>query len=173
MQEQPSPAVPLSSTLSPDIDDAFLDLERAGIGCRRPLTEVLDAIPWNSQGLIAAIAQQHDSREVLMLAWMNRPALEETLTTSNVCYWSRTRNAMWRKGEQSGNSQRLVEARLDCDGDAVLLLVDQSGPACHTGRPNCFYNGIRGTAVEVLTEDTGARLSGDRRIESMPREADE
>ncbi|EWG99334.1 phosphoribosyl-AMP cyclohydrolase [Halomonas sp. BC04] len=126
-------------------------LEEAALDERRPLATVLDAIPWNADGLITAIAQQHDSGEVLMLAWMNREALGETLASEQVCYWSRSRQTLWRKGESSGHRQRLVEARLDCDGDAVLLLVDQQGPACHTGRPNCFYNAVRGDAVQVIT----------------------
>ncbi|WP_025131565.1 phosphoribosyl-AMP cyclohydrolase [Pseudomonas sp. PH1b] len=130
---------------------SMLDLEQAALGSRWPLTAVLDALPWNSAGLIAAIAQQHDSGAVLMLAWMNRRALAETLISGQVCYWSRSRQCLWRKGESSGHRQRLVEARLDCDGDAVLLLVDQQGPACHTGRPNCFYNAIRDGAVEVIS----------------------
>jgi phosphoribosyl-AMP cyclohydrolase len=131
--------------------DIWLQLEQAERGERHALAEVLAAIPWNADGLITAIAQQHDSGEVLMLAWMNREALLETLTTGRVCYWSRSRQTLWRKGESSGHRQRLVEARLDCDGDAVLLRVDQQGPACHTGRPNCFYNAIRDDAVEVIT----------------------
>lgn len=129
----------------------FLALERVPLGGKRSLAAVFEAIPWNADGLIAAIAQQHDSREVLMLAWMNRAALEETLASGWVCYWSRSRRALWRKGETSGHRQRLVEARLDCDGDAVLLLVEQNGPACHTGRPSCFYNAIRQEEVEVIT----------------------
>ncbi|WP_236186781.1 phosphoribosyl-AMP cyclohydrolase [Pseudomonas protegens] len=130
---------------------SLLDLEAAPQGSRWVLTAVLDALPWNSDGLIAAIAQQHDSGEVLMLAWMNRQALGETLASGQACYWSRSRRCLWRKGESSGYRQRLIEARLDCDGDAVLLLVDQQGPACHTGRPNCFYNAIRDGAVEVIS----------------------
>jgi phosphoribosyl-AMP cyclohydrolase len=129
----------------------WLQLEQAGLGDSRPLAEVLDAIPWNADGLIAAIAQQHDSGQMLMLAWVNRAALEETLSTGQVCYWSRSRQQLWRKGETSGHRQRLVEARLDCDGDAVLLLVEQQGPACHTGRPNCFYNAIRDQRVSVVS----------------------
>ncbi|TIH10455.1 phosphoribosyl-AMP cyclohydrolase [Pseudomonas leptonychotis] len=129
----------------------WLALEQAGLGDSRPFSEVLDAIPWNADGLIAAIAQQHDSGEVLMLAWINRTALEETLASGQVCYWSRSRQQLWRKGETSGHRQRLVEARLDCDGDAVLLLVEQDGPACHTGRPNCFYNAIRAERVCVIS----------------------
>ena len=129
----------------------WLAQERAGLGDSRPLSEVLDAIPWNERGLIAAIAQQHDNGEVLMLAWVNRAALEETLSTGQVCYWSRSRQQLWRKGETSGHRQRLIEARLDCDGDALLLLVEQQGPACHTGRPNCFYNAIRDAQVSVIS----------------------
>ncbi|WLH07033.1 phosphoribosyl-AMP cyclohydrolase [Pseudomonas lurida] len=131
---------------------SMLDLEGAAVGSRFPLEHVLDALPWNSAGLIAAIAQQHRSGEVLMLAWMNRQALKETLATGQVCYWSRSRQQLWRKGESSGNRQQLIEARLDCDGDAVLLIVDQQGPACHTGRPTCFYNAIDGDYVHILTE---------------------
>ena len=131
---------------------SMLELERAAIGSRFPLEPVLDALPWNSDGLIAAIAQQHGSGEVLMLAWMNRQALSETLATGQVCYWSRSRQRLWRKGESSGHWQQLIEARLDCDGDAVLLLVDQQGPACHTGRPTCFYNAIDGDFVHIITE---------------------
>lgn len=129
----------------------WLEQERAGLGDSRPLAEVLDAIPWNENGLIAAIAQQHDSGEVLMLAWVNRAALEETLNSGQVCYWSRSRQQLWRKGETSGHRQRLIEARLDCDGDAILLRVEQQGPACHTGRPNCFYNAIRNDRVTVIS----------------------
>ncbi|SFT36556.1 phosphoribosyl-AMP cyclohydrolase [Halomonas saccharevitans] len=131
--------------------DVWRQLEEAERGERRPLEAVIAAMPWNSDGLVTAVAQQHDSGEVLMLAWMNREALRETLDTGRVCYWSRSRQALWRKGESSGHRQRLIEARLDCDGDAVLLLVDQQGPACHTGRPNCFYNAIRDGSVEVIT----------------------
>lgn len=114
-----------------------------------PLSEVLDGLPWNSDGLLPAIAQQHDSGEVLMLAWMNRAALEETLKTGRVCYWSRSRQSYWRKGESSGQVQRLKELRFDCDGDTILLKVDQTGAACHTGRRDCFYNKVEGDRVVV------------------------
>jgi phosphoribosyl-AMP cyclohydrolase len=136
--------------------NVFLTLERSLLGATRPLAHVLDAVPWNEAGLIAAVAQQHDTGDVLMLAWMNRTALEETLDRGWVCYWSRSRQALWRKGETSGHRQRLVEARLDCDGDAVLLLVDQTGAACHTGRPSCFYNAVRQDNVQVITAPTSA-----------------
>nr|WP_240724542.1 phosphoribosyl-AMP cyclohydrolase [Halomonas borealis] len=124
------------------------------------LTEALAAIPWNEAGLIPAIAQQHDSGEVLMLAWMSREALRETLATGQACYWSRSRRMLWRKGETSGHRQRLVEARLDCDGDAILLRVEQRGAACHTGRFHCFYHAIRGGRVEILTSAQRAPGSG-------------
>ncbi len=100
---------------------------------------LLDQLSFGPEGLIAAIAQQHNSGEVLMLAWMNRQALEETLRTGRACYWSRSRAALWRKGERSGQTQRVVSVRFDCDRDAVLLLVDQHGVACHTGRRSCFF----------------------------------
>ncbi len=110
---------------------------------------VLDQLPFNADGLLPAIAQQHDSNEVLMLAWMNREALEETLQTGRVCYYSRSRGKLWRKGESSGQVQHLRELRLDCDGDTLLLRVDQHGPACHTGRRTCFYNVLQGDRVVV------------------------
>jgi phosphoribosyl-AMP cyclohydrolase len=100
---------------------------------------LLAEIAFDAQGLVAAIAQQHDTGEVLMLAYMNRAAVRETLATGTVCYWSRSRMKLWRKGETSGQQQRLVELRVDCDGDAVLVRVDQTGVACHTGRRDCFY----------------------------------
>ena len=110
---------------------------------------ILDQVAFDQNGLIAAIAQQHDSGEILMLAWMNREALDETLRTGQACYWSRSRSRLWRKGESSGQTQRVVSLRLDCDGDAVLLLVDQHGVACHTGRRSCFY---REAGPDGLTE---------------------
>ncbi len=111
---------------------------------------ILDAINFDRTGLVAAVAQQHDTGEVLMLAWMNRDAVVETLATGRVCYWSRSRGALWRKGETSGQTQRLVEMRVDCDGDSLLLLVDQHGVACHTGRRSCFFLAARdGELVEV------------------------
>lgn len=111
---------------------------------------LLDAMRFDGNGLVAAIAQDAATGEVLMLAWMNRASAAETLATGRVCYWSRSRGALWRKGETSGQVQRLVELRLDCDGDAVLLLVEQEGVACHTGRRSCFFTAIRdGTVAEI------------------------
>jgi phosphoribosyl-AMP cyclohydrolase len=106
----------------------------------------LDEVRFDADGLVPAIAQQHDTGEILMMAWMNREALAETLATGRVCYWSRSRQALWRKGDTSGQIQRLVELRLDCDGDAVLVRVDQTGVACHTGRRSCFYRVADGGA---------------------------
>jgi phosphoribosyl-AMP cyclohydrolase len=113
---------------------------------------LLAAIAFNDEGLVPAITQQHDSGEVLMLAWMNREAIEETLASGAACYWSRSRGRLWRKGETSGQTQRLVEIRVDCDGDTVLLLVDQTGVACHTGRRSCFFRALRGNALETIAE---------------------
>ncbi len=111
---------------------------------------LLDQIRFDANGLVPAIAQQHDTGEVLMLAWMNRESLAETLATGRVCYFSRSRQALWRKGETSGQAQHLTELRLDCDGDTLLLLVRQDGVACHTGRRTCFYRALRdGSLVEI------------------------
>ena len=105
--------------------------------------QVIADLSFDRDGLIPAIAQSDETGEVLMLAYMNADALRETLTSGQVCYWSRSRSRLWRKGESSGHVQRLVELRYDCDNDAVLLRVNQSGPACHTNRPNCFFHAVR------------------------------
>jgi phosphoribosyl-AMP cyclohydrolase len=112
----------------------------------------LAAISFGPDGLVPAIAQQHDTGEVLMVAWMNRDAVRATLAEGRACYWSRSRRALWRKGETSGQVQRLHELRLDCDGDTVLLLVDQQGVACHTGRRNCFFRAWRDNAWTTIAE---------------------
>jgi phosphoribosyl-AMP cyclohydrolase len=113
-----------------------------------------DQLRFDAAGLVCAIAQQHDTGEVLMVAWMNRDAVAETLATGQVCYWSRSRQALWRKGESSGQTQRLVAMRMDCDGDALLLLVEQTGVACHTGRRSCFYREARdGAWTEIAAPD--------------------
>ncbi len=116
------------------------------------LATILDQLKFNADGLIPAIAQQYDTQEVLMLAWMNRASITETLQTGRVCYWSRSRNAFWRKGESSGQMQLLKELRFDCDADTILLVVDQTGPACHTGRRSCFYNKVEGEQVIIDRE---------------------
>jgi phosphoribosyl-AMP cyclohydrolase len=105
--------------------------------------KLLEAIRFNDLGLVPVIAQQFDTKEVLMLAWMNSNALKETIETSKVCYWSRSRKKLWRKGEESGQTQKLKELRWDCDIDTLLVLVDQTGVACHTGRRSCFFTALR------------------------------
>ena len=113
---------------------------------------IVASIKFNSDGLVPAIAQQHDSGEVLMMAWMNAEALVETLKTSRVCYYSRSRGNLWRKGEASGQIQNLIELRWDCDADTLLLQVDQMGVACHTGRRNCFFNAIRDGKIVSIAD---------------------
>ncbi len=109
----------------------------------------IDKLKFNDDGLIPAVAQQYDSNEVLMMAWMNKASIEESLETGRVCYWSRSRQAFWRKGESSGQVQMLKEFRVDCDGDTLLLLVDQTGPACHTGRRTCFYQVVQDGELKI------------------------
>ena len=108
------------------------------------------AIQFDAQGLVPAIAQQHDTGEILMMAWMDRDAVAETMRTGRVCYWSRSRKAPWRKGDTSGHIQELVELRIDCDGDTLLAEVEQTGVACHTGRHNCFFRAIRNGELEEI-----------------------
>src|SRR5260221_6692753 len=114
------------------------------------IAALLAEIKFDARGLVPAIAQQHDSGEVLMMAWMDRDAVSETMSSGRVCYWSRSRKALWRKGETSGHVQTLVDLRIDCDGDTLLVLVDQEGVACHTGRHNCFFRAIRDGALETI-----------------------
>lgn len=109
------------------------------------MSDLLEEIRWNEQGLIAAIAQDYKSGKVLMLAWMNREALQETIERKEAVYWSRSRNKLWHKGESSGHTQRVMDLFIDCDADAVLLSVEQlGGIACHTGREHCFYRRLTG-----------------------------
>ncbi|HQZ87127.1 MAG TPA: phosphoribosyl-AMP cyclohydrolase [Actinomycetota bacterium] len=124
-QPGPEPAPPESAGLAPT---------------GPPLGQPAPIQPWrpNADGLVAAVAQQWDSKEVLMLAWMDAEALRRTLATGEATYWSRSRGEYWVKGETSGHRQRVRSVRVDCDGDALLLEVDQVGPACHTGTPTCF-----------------------------------
>jgi phosphoribosyl-AMP cyclohydrolase len=109
------------------------------------VSDWLDAIKWDAQGLVPAIAQDDASGEILMVAWMNREALAETAKTMRGVYWSRSRNRIWRKGEESGHVQQVSEIRLDCDNDVILLKVEQiGGIACHTGRRSCFFQKLEG-----------------------------
>ena len=108
-------------------------------------------LTYDERGLVPVIAQDHASGQVLMFAWMNAEAVAATLETGKVTYWSRSRGAFWVKGETSGHHQRLVELRVDCDRDCLLVLVEQTGPACHTGRRTCFYTAVRdGAEAEIL-----------------------
>lgn len=108
---------------------------------------------YDGNGLIPCIAQQHDTGEVLMLAWMNAAAVVETLASGRVTYWSRSRRAFWKKGETSGHVQTLVELRVDCDRDCLLALVDQTGPACHTNRRSCFYTALDDAERVLMAPD--------------------
>ena len=101
--------------------------------------DLFSAVRFNADGLVPVIAQQFDSGEVLMMAWANKEALEETIRTKRMCYFSRSRQCLWRKGETSGHVQRLISLRIDCDGDTLLALIDQTGAACHTNNRSCFY----------------------------------
>ena len=117
----------------------------------------LDDVPWDEHGLIAAIAQDGSSDRILTLAWMNRDALQKTVESGEAVYWSRSRKKLWRKGEESGHVQKVLEVRLDCDADAVLLRVEQAGGiACHTGRESCFFRKLengRWVTVDPVLKD--------------------
>ena len=117
----------------------------------------LDEVLWDAQGLVPAIAQDAQTGEVLMFAWMNREALELTAESGNAVYWSRSRGRLWRKGEESGHTQKVLELRVDCDKDVVLLKIEQSGGiACHTGRRSCFFNRLETSGwqdVEPVLKD--------------------
>jgi len=134
------------------VAELFRTLETAAPGHEEALDAILDGLAFNSDGLLPAIAQDQADGTVLMLAWMNRAALERTLTEGYACYYSRSRQTLWRKGETSGHLQRVQEVRFDCDGDAVLLVVEQTGPACHTNRPSCFYLAVDGDRVRVISQ---------------------
>ena len=114
--------------------------------------QVIADLSFDANGLVPAIAQSDETGEVLMLAYMNAEAVRETLETGRVCYWSRSRARLWRKGESSGHVQHLVELRYDCDNDALLLRVRQTGPACHTNRRSCFFHAVRDGEVTVISE---------------------
>ena len=116
------------------------------------IAAALSTINFDVDGLVPVIAQSHDTGEVLLMAWMNQDAMVETLRTGQVCYYSRSRKALWHKGEISGQFQVLVDFRFDCDNDTVLVLVDQTGVACHTGRRSCFFHAVRGDRIETISE---------------------
>jgi len=127
------------------------ELEHLPQGTEFPLNSFLSRIKTDENGLIAAIAQQYNTGEVLMMAYMNEKSIRETLSTKQVCYWSRSRQTYWRKGESSGHQQKLVSMSFDCDGDCILLQVDQKGPACHTNRRNCFFFEVKSDNVSICS----------------------
>ncbi len=114
------------------------------------IKQIIDSLSFSPDGLIPVITQQYDTLEVLLLAWMNVTAIRETLITGNVCYWSRSRKKIWRKGEVSGQTQTLCEFRWDCDSDSILIMADQKGVACHTGRRTCFYKAFRTNKISKI-----------------------
>jgi phosphoribosyl-AMP cyclohydrolase len=135
-------------------NDYFQAIEPLSSGHTLPLHEVVEKLAFNDQRLIPVITQDATSKAVLMMAWMNQSALEQTLSTGRMTYWSRSRNAFWVKGDTSGNTQDLINMSIDCDGDAILCQVNQKGAACHTGRPGCFY-------LQVDAENQQIRVHGD------------
>ncbi|WP_419901522.1 phosphoribosyl-AMP cyclohydrolase [Kiloniella sp.] len=116
------------------------------------MTNIISAIKFDSQGLVPAIAQDSERGDVVMMAWMNEASIRETINSGRVCYWSRSRQSLWKKGETSGQHQELVDFLIDCDGDTVLLFVKQHGVACHTGRRSCFYRSVQpdGRLKEIM-----------------------
>lgn len=145
----------------------FRQLEDSPRGRKFSQSDFLEQLSWSDQGLIPVITQQYDSGEVLMMAWMNPESLQLTLQTGWVTYWSRSRQQLWKKGETSGNRQRLIELRVDCDGDALLCLADQKGPACHTGRDNCFYYTVLPESQEVVVNASRPTSSSKSMAQSL------
>lgn len=133
----------------------FLNLERLSEGTCLDSRLLLENLAFNEQGLMPVVTQDISSKEVLMLAWINQQALEHTLKTGFATYWSRSRQALWKKGETSGHVQYIEEIRIDCDGDTLLFLVNQKGAACHTGRRHCFYFTLMEDNQVCITSDPG------------------
>ena len=117
------------------------------------LTQIIAGLKWDTQGLIPAIVQDADSKQVLMMAYMNVEALTRTIATGETVFWSRSRQSLWHKGETSGNVQHVKDLRIDCDGDTLLILVEAAGPACHTGEVSCFYRHLN---EFVVAEESGS-----------------
>ena len=116
------------------------------------MNNFLDQVAWNSDGLVPAIAQDAESGQILMMAWMNKESISTTLQENRIVYWSRSRQNLWRKGDTSGQIQKLIEFRWDCDTDTLLLQVDQTGVACHSGRRTCFFNAIKDDKIAVISD---------------------
>jgi len=134
----------------------FSDLESANPDHLIPLDEVLAHLAFNPEGLIPVITQDANSKDILMMAWMNRQALDETLSSGFVTYWSRSRNQLWKKGATSGHLQKLIDLRIDCDGDSILCLAEQTGAACHTNRKHCFYLRVKDANTVIVENDTAS-----------------
>lgn len=132
----------------------FQSVEQNTQGTSFTLDTFLSRLTFNEQGLIPVIAQQHDTGKVLMMAWMNSKAIQKTLDSGDMTYWSRSRQSFWVKGESSGNTQKLKKMRIDCDGDALLCQVDQVGGACHTFRSNCFYFDVDTKSSSVVINES-------------------
>lgn len=134
--------------------DYFIALEQKSNDSPLALSDVIDQLAFNDQGLIPVITQEASTHSVLMFAWMNKKALEQTISTQRMTYWSRSRQQLWVKGETSGSWQKLLSMSFDCDGDAILCDIEQQGAACHTGRTSCFYLSVDINKQQVLiTED--------------------
>ena len=136
--------------------DYFISLEKLNNKTQLDLSDVIDQLAFDEQGLIPVITQDASTKSILMFAWMNKQALEKTILDRRMTYWSRSRQKLWIKGETSGHTQELVAMSFDCDGDAILCLVDQSGAACHTGRPDCFYLQVDLDNKQVLVDGDAA-----------------
>lgn len=132
--------------------DFFINIESLSSGSSLSLTEVINEIYFDEQGLIPVITQDANTKSVLMFAWMNQLSLEKTLLSKRMTYWSRSRQQLWLKGETSGHTQELVSMAIDCDGDAILCEVNQTGGACHTGRADCFYLKIDIESNQVIID---------------------
>lgn len=148
------PIEPVDAVTSLMINDFFVSIEGGKKGERHPLSSVIENLAFDVNGLIPVIAQDHRSREILMMAWMNREAIDRTLASGDMTYWSRSRSQLWRKGETSGHHQRLISMRFDCDGDTLLCDVEQLGAACHTGRTTCFYLQMDNQSQKVVITDS-------------------
>jgi phosphoribosyl-AMP cyclohydrolase len=136
--------------------DYFISLEKLSNKTQLDLSDVIEQLAFDEQGLIPVITQDASTKSILMFAWMNKQALEKTILNRRMTYWSRSRQKLWIKGETSGHTQELVAMSFDCDGDAILCLVDQSGAACHTGRPDCFYLQVDLDNKQVLVDGDAA-----------------
>ena len=136
--------------------DYFIALEQLENNSSLALPEVIEQLAFNEQGLIPVITQDAETKTMLMFAWMNKEALQKTLATKRMTYWSRSRQELWVKGETSGHAQRVISMSFDCDGDAILCQVEQQGAPCHTGRESCFYLNVKADNQQVIVNEDHA-----------------